>query len=82
MYNQCMTTINISLPEKLKDDAQNLVKKGFYASFSDLVRDSLRQVVEKSKYDLWYEDAKEDEKKGRVKVLKSGKDIDNYFKKL
>ncbi len=77
-----MTTINISLPEKLKDDAQNLVKKGFYASFSDLVRDSLRQIVEKSKYDLWYEDAKEDEEKGRAKVLKSGKDIDNYFKKL
>jgi Arc/MetJ-type ribon-helix-helix transcriptional regulator len=77
-----MTTINISLPEKLKADAEVLIKKGFYASFSDLVRDSLRHVIAKSRYDLWYEEAKEDERKGRAVVLKSQKDIDNYFKKL
>lgn len=77
-----MTTINVSLPEKLKDKAQELVDKGFYASFSDLVRDSLRQLMEKSKYDLWYEEALEDEKKGKATVLRSKKDIENYFKKL
>lgn len=77
-----MTTINISLPEKLKADAEKLIKQGFYASFSDMVRDSLRHVIAKSKYDFWYDEAKEDERKGKAVVLKSQKDIDNYFKKL
>jgi uncharacterized protein len=37
-----MTTINISLPDKLKKQADSLVKEGYYASFSDLVRSALR----------------------------------------
>ncbi|MBI4157630.1 ribbon-helix-helix protein, CopG family [Candidatus Woesebacteria bacterium] len=77
-----MNTINISLPEKLKEKAQELVEKGFYASFSDLVRDSIRQTVTKNKYDLWTEEALEDERKGRAVVLKTKKDIDDYFKSL
>ena len=77
-----MTTINISLPDKLKIEAESLVKKGFYASFSDVVRDSLRKLVATSKYDRWYAEAKEDERTGRAVILKSQKDIDNYFKKL
>jgi len=77
-----MTTVNVSLPEKLKEQAETLVKSGFYASFSDLVRDSLRRLVSQSKYDLWVEEAKEDVRKGKAKVLKSKKDIDSYFKNL
>jgi len=77
-----MNTINISLPEKLKEKAQELVEKGFYASFSDLVRDSIRQTVTKNKYDLWTEEVLEDERKGRAVVLKTKKDIDDYFKSL
>ena len=82
MYYYCMSTINISLPEKLKEKAQELVEKGFYASFSDLVRDSIRQTVTKNKYDLWTEEVLEDERKGRAVVLKTKKDIDDYFKSL
>ena len=82
MYYYCMNTINISLPEKLKEKAQELVEKGFYASFSDLVRDSIRQTVTKNKYDLWTEEVLEDERKGRAVVLKTKKDIDDYFKSL
>jgi len=74
-----MATINISLPEKLKDQAQALVKGGFYASFSDLVRDSLRQIVSKNKYDLWAEEAKEDLKEGRAVVLRNKKEIEEYM---
>ena len=74
-----MTTINISLPEKLKDEAEVLVDNGFYASFSDLVRDALRQVVAKNKYDLLAEETREDLKKGNAVVLKSKKDIKDYF---
>lgn len=77
-----MVTINVSLPEKLKDQADLLIKGGFYASFSDLVRDSLRQIVSENKYDMWYEEAKEDERKERAVILKTKKDIENYFKKL
>jgi len=77
-----MTTINISLPDKLKEQAESLVDKGLYASFSDLVRDALRQTISKSRYDLWAEEAKEDLRKGRAKVLKSQKDIDEYIKSL
>ena len=74
-----MTTINISLPEKLKDEAEVLVDNGFYTSFSDLVRDALRQVVAKNKYDLLAEETREDLKKGNAVVLKSKKDIKDYF---
>lgn len=77
-----MTTINISLPERLKEEAANLVKFGFYSSFSDLVRDSIRKLLTTSKYDLWVEEAKEDLKQGRAKVLKSEKQIDQYLKTL
>lgn len=77
-----MTTINVSLPDKLKDEAQMLVESGFYASFSDLVRDSLRQAVKSSKYDLWTLEAEKEFKEGKGKLLKSPKDIDEYFESL
>lgn len=77
-----MTTINISLPEKLKKDAESLIKDGFFVSFSDLVRHSLREIVSKSKYDLMFEETKKDIKSGKAVILKTPKDIDNYFKKL
>ena len=77
-----MTTINISLPEKLKSQAEELIEKGFYASFSDIVRHSLRNTVSKSRYDLLTELAIEEEKQGKLKVLKTPKDIDNFVKSL
>ena len=77
-----MITINISLPEKLKEEAQILIKKGLYASFSDLVRDSLRQAISKNQYDLWAEEAKKDLKTGKAKVLKSPKAIEDYMNSL
>lgn len=77
-----MTTINISLPEKLKADAETLIKKGFYASFSDVVRDSLRKLIAANKYDRWFAEAKEDLKKGRAVVLRSEEDIDKYMNSI
>jgi len=75
-----MSTINISLPTKLKSRAEALVKGGYYASFSDLVRDSLRRLIERSEYDLWADEAREDFKKGKAVILKSGKEINDYLK--
>ena len=77
-----MSTINISLPEKLKKEAEALVDSGLYISFSDLVRDSLRQIVAKNKYDLSTDEAKRDEKKGKARTLKTNKDVDDYIQSL
>jgi putative addiction module CopG family antidote len=77
-----MKTINISLPDKLKSQAQELVDRGFYASFSDLVRDALRRTVEKDKYDLMYEQAVEDVKNGDAVVMKTEKDIEDFVNSL
>ncbi len=77
-----MTTINISLPEKLKNEAQQLIEKGFYVSFSDLVRHSLRQTVAEDEYDLIFKKTKEDAKRGKAIILKTKKDIKDYFDKL
>ncbi|OGM32955.1 hypothetical protein A2803_05170 [Candidatus Woesebacteria bacterium RIFCSPHIGHO2_01_FULL_44_21] len=77
-----MATINISIPQKLKEQAQLLVRAGVYSSFSDVVRDSLRKNIFKNKYDLLAEKAKEDYKNGRGVVLKTAKDIDDYFDSL
>jgi len=77
-----MSTINISIPVKLKNKAELLIKNGYYVSFSDLIRDSLRRLVERNKYDLWVSEAKKDLEADKAVVLKSPKDIDNYFKSL
>jgi Arc/MetJ-type ribon-helix-helix transcriptional regulator len=42
-----MSTINISLPQKLKEQAEVLIGNGYYASFSDLVRTALREAINK-----------------------------------
>lgn len=77
-----MTTINISLPEKLKSDADLLIKKGFYVSFSDLVRDSLRRVIANARYEKIYGETVNEYKKNQATVLKNKADIDNFFKKI
>lgn len=77
-----MTTINISLPTQLKNDAEILIDLGHYVSFSDLVRDAIRKVITKNKYDILFEEAKRDYKAGRATILKSKKDIDDYMNSI
>lgn len=77
-----MTTINISLPEQLKNDADLLVREGFYVSFSDLVRDSLRSILANARYEKIYRQAKKDYKDGKAIVLKNKSDINSLFAKL
>lgn len=40
-----MSTINISLPDKLKTVVDEQVQLGYYSSFSDLVRTAIRQLL-------------------------------------
>ena len=77
-----MITINISLPEKLKEDAKALVKAGEYVSFSDLVRDSLRIAVEKRELDRVYAETKKELREGKAIVLRNKKDIGNFMKSI
>lgn len=77
-----MTTINISLPEKLKRQGDILIDKGFFVSFSDLVRYSLRDTVSKNRFDLLTELTIKEEKEGKATVLKTRKDIKKFFDDL
>ncbi|HAU65023.1 TPA: hypothetical protein DCW32_00515 [Candidatus Woesebacteria bacterium] len=77
-----MSTINISLPDKLKEAGEDLVKAGFYSSFSDLVRDSLRNSIEKTNLDQLYLEAKKDLKTGKATVLKNKGDVEKYMKSI
>jgi len=77
-----MNTINISLPDQLKSQAQALIKQGHYVSFSDLVRDALRRVIEKNQYDIWAQQAKEEVKKRQAVILKSPPEVDKYIESL
>jgi putative addiction module CopG family antidote len=77
-----MTTINISLPSQLKDQADSLIDKGYYASFSDLVRTALRDLVSGSRYDALVREAIEDHRKGKTKALRTKKEIDEFVDRI
>jgi len=77
-----MTTINISLPDKLKKEADLAIKDGHYASFSDLARTALRQILRDQKLDRMVAEAKEEHKTGKGTLLRTDEDIHNYFAKL
>ncbi len=75
-----MTTINISLPDQLKNQADLLVSQGYYASFSDLARTALRQIISQEKLNLWLKQTKNDEAKNKAVTLNSDQDIDLVLK--
>lgn len=77
-----MNTINISLPLQLKKDAQKLVDRGLYASFSDLVRDSLRHVIAKDKYDRMAQEAMQAKRKGGGVSFEDKRELAKYFESL
>ena len=76
-----MTTINISLPSALKSQAETLVTEGYYASFSDLVRDSLRRVIGTFELEILAKEAKLAERLGKSKTLKNKKDVASFVGK-
>lgn len=84
MYEYCiiiaMTTINISLPTQLKNQADLLVSQGYYASFSDLARTALRQIISKEELNLWLKQTKDNEVKNKAAILNSDQDIDLFLK--
>lgn len=77
-----ISTINISLPKQLKLLAEKEIKKGYYASFSDLVRSSLRKTLMESELDQLLEETKKEYKNGKAVVLKIDKDVEKFVKSL
>jgi Arc/MetJ-type ribon-helix-helix transcriptional regulator len=79
---QTTATINISLPIKLKAQADELVRDGYFSSFSDLVRNALRIELNKPSYDTLLKEVKEEEKRGESVILETGDDVDAFMKKV
>lgn len=77
-----MATINISLPAQLKAQAEELVDLGFYSSFSDVIRDALRRLVQKDPYEDLIKEAKRDYAIGKSTVLETDEDVDKFFDSL
>lgn len=73
-----MSTINISLPDKLKKEADQVIAEGYYSSFSDLVRTALRNIIHMDKYDRMAKQAMDEYRKGKSTVLRSPQDVDRY----
>jgi len=75
-----MVTINISLPEKLKEEADDRIARGHYASFSDLVRTALRdKFTSGDTYDRMAKQAMDDYRKGKATALRTDADIKKYI---
>lgn len=77
-----ITTINVSLPTQLKNQAQQLIDDGYYASFSDAVRTALRQLVNQAQLEQLSQTAKHEYQTGKTKALKNAADINEFFDKL
>ena len=67
------------MPTKLKEEADLLVSGGHYASFSDLVRTALRQVIVDRKYKVMIEEAKKEMSLNKNKILEGQKDSDAFI---
>jgi len=68
------STINISLPEKLKEELDEEVEKGNFSSRSELVRAAVRYWKENEIVKRIYE-SKEQVEQGRAKKLDSVEDL-------
>ena len=88
------TTINITLPTRLKKEIQNQIKKGMYTSVSEFIRNAVRQLLISpvDSHNLPFSPQAEKEilrafketleNRDKNIVLKSDKDIDAFFKNL
>jgi len=90
--------ITISLPENLYREGMFLIKSGLFSNFSDLVRSGIRDefkelqpVVQELDDRIIYSDKElvegvrqsiKESRAGKGKVLKSEKEMDEYFEAL
>jgi antitoxin ParD1/3/4 len=50
-----MATMNISLPDKMKEWVESRLASGFYGNASDYIRDLIRKDREAVEYRAWFE---------------------------
>ena len=90
--------VTISLPKTLYNQGMGLINKGLFSNFSDLVRSGIRSefkemepIIEDFDESLIYNDREliagvkqsmKEAKSGKGKILKSDKDMDDYFEAL
>ncbi len=90
--------VTISLPKKLYSQGMNLINKGLFSNFSDLVRSGIRTefkeigpVVREFDENLIYGDKEliagvqqsmKEAKAGKGKILRSDKEMDKYLEAL
>lgn len=86
MYDICMSTINISLPKNMYEDAKKILVAKRYASISELIRDALRRVLYENITENGFTNQFEDEilhaaseSTDKELLLKTDKDIEKYF---
>lgn len=76
------TTVNISLPTQLKKDADRLVAKGYYASFSDFARATMRYALRDLRFQEIIDESKREEALGTATILNGPKDIEEFMSKI
>ncbi len=83
------TTINISLPKKMYEDAKKVQDSQRYTSISELIRDSLRKTlyeeITENGFTRKFEDATLESAKEPIdesNVWKTEKDVHQYFRGL
>ncbi|MBU0457020.1 MAG: ribbon-helix-helix domain-containing protein [Nanoarchaeota archaeon] len=90
--------ITVSIPENLYREGMDLIKSGLFSNFSDLIRSGIREefkelrpVIEDFHERAIYSDKEliagvkqsmKEAKAGKGKVLKSDKEMDEYFEAL
>ena len=90
--------VTISLPKNLYEEGMSMVNKGLFSNFSDLVRSGIREEFKELQsvsqdFDERYiyndkeliqgvKQSKIKAKTGKGKVLKSDKEMDEYFEAL
>ncbi|MBU1201357.1 MAG: hypothetical protein KJ583_04875 [Nanoarchaeota archaeon] len=90
--------VTISLPKNLYDQGINLVNKGFFSNFSDLVRSGIRtefkeinplirdfdenNIYNDKELVLGVKESMKEAENKKGKILKSDKEMDEYFEAL
>jgi len=90
--------ITISIPENLYQEGMDLIKNGLFSNFSDLVRSGIREefkelrpIIEDFNERAIYNDKEliagvqqsmGEARAGKGKILKSDKEMDEYFEAL
>jgi len=63
----------------LKNEVEQLISSGHYASLSDLVRTSLRKTIDQSRYTFIFHEFKREYRRGGAIVLENPRDVEVFL---